>query len=594
MKLKNYLFFLIAVLFCNLNIAWGQNITTTYDPSDGVFYLKTGDGHEDYVVDGTLTFKCTKNTTITTCSDAGVCFSPKNEGEVIQVTIDEIDLDGSNNYLLLYNGYFETKYPMPSGWFDKIGINALGNTYTSGSADGKFTIGFHSACSSSTQKGFTITVRNIVAPDMEYKSTNVFLNSTSVVRDANNQILLGLNVASETIKTLQEILPLTATITSTWARINAGDPIDIYPTSVSGGVQPYTYKWKNAKNEVLSTEEHLIVSPDVVNQYTFTVSDAEGTQKTLRTVVPVTGGTQIATFENLYLSPESYWQGYEDTEETLFYSGSYSFTNMYYPSYGFWGGFAYSNVTSTAFNPSQFLEHQFRSTVGHGVDESENYAVLFTMGAQTEIKPMNTTDGETVAGVYLANAAYAYDSMTNGDSFAGVPFTSGDYFKVIFKGTTDTGSTNTVEYYLADYRSANSSDWFILNDWKWFDLSSLGKVTKISISLDGSRKDAYGLLTPAYLCMDNLGAEDPTLSIEDINKTASSLQIYPVPTQDILYVKTNFNNYELKVYNLSGGLVISQKSSGSTQINVSSLPAGIYILETKTNTNKETRKFIKK
>ena len=37
-----------------------------------------------------------------------------------------------------------------------------------------------------------------------------------------------------------------------------------------------------------------------------------------------------------------------------------------------------------------------------------------------------------------------------------------------------------------------------------FDISSLGIVNKIIITFDSSDKDEYGILTPTYVCIDNL------------------------------------------------------------------------------------------
>jgi parallel beta-helix repeat protein len=315
-------------------------------------------------------------------------------------------------------------------------------------------------------------------------------------------------VVANPVNTHKQIFPLVVTLPEEWGRINAGESTTL-EVEVTGGVEPYYYEWINARQELLSEEETLTIEPDVTSAYTLYVKDAQNTEVSARTVVLVNGEAQIATFDDLHLESESYWQGYEDKEESVFYSGSYSFTNTYIPEWMFWGGFAYSNVTATDFEESQYATHQFRSVTGQGVDGSDNYAIVYSLGIQTEIKPTHNTSGDSIAGVYLTNNAWTYHSMTEGDTYAGDPFEQDDYYKVIFEGIHADNTSSTIECYLADYRSEDPDDHYILTDWKWFDLSPLGKLTKISVSVDGSRKGNFGLNTPGYFCMDNLGAKKP-------------------------------------------------------------------------------------
>jgi hypothetical protein len=46
-----------------------------------------------------------------------------------------------------------------------------------------------------------------------------------------------------------------------------------------------------------------------------------------------------------------------------------------------------------------------------------------------------------------------------------------------------------------------------MNDWRYVDLSSLGKVKKLGFALDSSDGGDWGINTPAYFCIDNFGAE---------------------------------------------------------------------------------------
>lgn len=117
-----------------------------WSAADGAFYLKTSDGLETYEVDGTITFKAVADgKTIPGYRDCGVVFAPKNEGDKIQITVNSVDLSGTN-YLLMYDGAIEkigygassdgkqSSY-LPSGWVKKYVTGTDGDTYTSTAED---------------------------------------------------------------------------------------------------------------------------------------------------------------------------------------------------------------------------------------------------------------------------------------------------------------------------------------------------------------------------------------------------------------------------------------------------------------------------
>lgn len=402
-------------------------------------------------------------------------------------------------------------------------------------------------------------------------------------------------VATGTIRTAKRIYPLEVELPGQWERVEAGTSVTLHPV-VSGGVYPYAYEWKSAVGEVLSVDSLLTVAPEKVSQYSLTVTDNNESSTTLYTDVFVTGDAVVATFDDLSLAPESYWSGREtETMESTFYSGSYSFSNTYAPEYATWGGFAYSNVTDTSFDPNRFLDHQFRSVTGSGVDNSPHYGVVYTMGVRTDVKIMHNPEGDVVPGVYITNNAYAYHSMTQGDSFTGDPFTVGDFFKVVFKGTPAVAGSpaTTVEYYLADYRSANESEHRILTDWQWVDLSPLGKITKLRVTLEGSRTGSWGLNTPAYLCIDNFGGTDPSAGGSNLPAAPSlAWKVYPVPAVDVLHIQTPCEDYSIRVFNLLGTLLIEQKGQGNAEVRVSHLPKGTYLLEVVSDEGRWTKRFI--
>lgn len=178
-----------------------------WSDTDGVFYLQTRDGLEsEYTVNGSLVFKSQSGATIPGYRDCGIVFAPSNEGEAIQITVQEIDLTGTN-YLLVYDGAIEkigygvsdgkdqSSY-LPTGWRHKLTDASAGLTYTSTSPDGKLSFGFHSN-SASGQKGFTILVESVALKDMEYVSATTSAAEVAPRRGQKGAELVNFTVVAD-------------------------------------------------------------------------------------------------------------------------------------------------------------------------------------------------------------------------------------------------------------------------------------------------------------------------------------------------------------------------------------------------------------
>lgn len=317
-------------------------------------------------------------------------------------------------------------------------------------------------------------------------------------------------VTSEVFTTLRHFDPLTIAFDNDGIRINKGATATITATA-AGGEAPYTYEWRNQMNQVVSTEATLNVAPAYTYGYRLTVKSNDGQTATAKTKVYVTGETVAATFDDNYLAENSHFSG--DSDDDMFYSGSFSFAVANMGSW--WYGFGISNSTSTEFKK---LDDQFNSAVGSGVDGSSNYCVAYPSGADVTVT--SNTDGDIISGAFITNNAYAYSSMANGDSYA-KKFVKGDWFKLTVSGKTATG-TNTLDFYLADFRSENEADHYIIDTWQWLDLRSLGKVQSLSFTFTSSDTGKYGMNTPAYFCMDNLGGIRPEAEDERIVRVGDS------------------------------------------------------------------------
>lgn len=191
------------------------------------------------------------------------------------------------------------------------------------------------------------------------------------------------------------------------------------------------------------------------------------------------------------------WGG--EVNHNVFTSGGITFKNDYYSLFDSWSGWSYSNTTDTA---TAGFTNQFSAYTGGGVNNSENYGVYYG-----DFDPPPTVAGipaGTLLGAYFTNTTYAALSMLNGDDHA-KQFEDGDWFKLMITGL-DAGDqeTGAVVFDLADYTSSDPDDWYIVDQWTWVDLTSLGVATQLQFEMSSSDVGDYGMNTPAYFAMDNL------------------------------------------------------------------------------------------
>jgi len=73
---------------------------------------------------------------------------------------------------------------------------------------------------------------------------------------------------------------------------------------------------------------------------------------------------------------------------------------------------------------------------------------------------------------------------------------------------------DSVNFYLADYRFADNDSDYIVNSWKYVDLSTLGGVDTYEFDLSSSDTGAFGMNTPAYFCMDQFSFNHNYCSVQ--------------------------------------------------------------------------------
>ena len=202
----------------------------------------------------------------------------------------------------------------------------------------------------------------------------------------------------------------------------------------------------------------------------------------------------IATFEEAAISPDSTNSEFKLDTTGTFQSGAFTFKQTAMPSSSYYSCNVVSNHTDTTFVDW----NDAWKSIAKGAHAGRNYAVwnMDYYGADT----ITLKSAAVIPGFYVTNTVYAYNSITKGDDWT-TPFEEGDWFLLTINGSLEGQAVETpVTFYLA-------KDTNVVTEWTYVDLSSLGKVDAISFTLTGSRTSYGYLSTPAYFCIDDLGAK---------------------------------------------------------------------------------------
>lgn len=229
-------------------------------------------------------------------------------------------------------------------------------------------------------------------------------------------------------------------------------------------------------------------------------------------VTAILGGVRASLagtvdFEDLVLSPDSYWNGAPNNGTNTFLSNGFTFYNNFDNSWGVdvWSGFAYSNKTDTT---TPGYTNQYSAAAGSGAGGSANYAVSF-VDAWGSPPRIDVPAGVSLVSAAVTNTTYAYLSMRDGDSFAkkfgGTSGDDPDWFKLTILGKDLAENLiASIEFYLADFRFSDNSLDYILNTWATVDLSPIASARILEFALDSSDVGQWGMNTPAYFALDNI------------------------------------------------------------------------------------------
>lgn len=277
-------------------------------------------------------------------------------------------------------------------------------------------------------------------------------------------------------------------------------------------------------------------------------------------------------FDNTLTQIDTFLNGSDGVEgfevEDAFFPTSYNF------DWGIWSsGWAISSMTDTI---TAGFTNLYSAAPGSGLLGSLAYAV----GQQNaQIKLSANAAESPLQGVFITNSTFAYLSMLSGDDYAkkfgGETGDDPDYFLLTIRGYAGGELTaDSVNFYLADFRFEDNTQDYIVNSWQYVDLSSLGTVDSLSFEMASTDVGDFGINTPLFFCIDQFNSTD----ITGVKTPLTQLQIkaFPNPTSDFVTVSTAANAW-LQVVNAQGQILQTiQTQEGTTQLDLSNNPAGIY------------------
>ncbi len=83
-----------------------------------------------------------------------------------------------------------------------------------------------------------------------------------------------------------------------------------------------------------------------------------------------------------------------------------------------------------------------------------------------------------------------------------------------------------------------------------------------------------------------------SINIDDIDDEILQIKIYPIPSENDLYIETIAVNYSISLFNIEGRVYFQNTNSGNVKIDLSEIHSGIYILKVQGNNFSINKKVI--
>lgn len=302
---------------------------------------------------------------------------------------------------------------------------------------------------------------------------------------------------------------------------------------------------------------------------------------------------QLVDFETFSLSPESFENGSAGGGDFVFYE--LSFNNDYNAGWDYWEGFSVSNITD---NTTPGWGNQYSAYPGSGSGGFGNYMMAYQSPVIT-----GTTIVVQIHSFKITNSTYGALSMKDGDAVGkkfgspndanGLPDgTNGeDYFRV-WAICEDAGLQlkDSIELYLADYRFADSTLDYIVDQWVDVNVydSIAFPVNRITFRFESSDNGQFGMNTPAYFSLDDVEYAWP-IGIEEL--TSSDIAVYPNPVTDQLKVAGKSGH--LQIFDANGLIRFEGEHLLLSQVDCSAFAPGVYFLKLTSEEGSYTQRVVK-
>ena len=301
---------------------------------------------------------------------------------------------------------------------------------------------------------------------------------------------------------------------------------------------------------------------------------------------------QSIDFESANLDLDTF-KNQTDSADTAFVFENFVFPNNYDTAFGgYWDGWSISTMRddSTSGYANQY------SAIAGGGKSADTYVVgypSFSEGLYVEIKPYLDTRIK-LESMQVCNNAYAYYSMLNGDGFAkkfgGSSGEDPDYLILHIMLEIEGQVIDTIDFYLADYTSADSSEDYIVDEWTEVDLSVFDTSTYSNAVLRfgfSSSDTSFGFInTPTYVCVDDLeysflyGVEEAAdAKFPQLKWTVNGQ--FEITSEEM----GHWNIYNLSGQRMAGGAIVPGTGRDLIQ-----LTSGVYIMEMVTKTGRSSVK----
>ncbi|MFO0321695.1 MAG: DUF4465 domain-containing protein [Bacteroidota bacterium] len=309
--------------------------------------------------------------------------------------------------------------------------------------------------------------------------------------------------------------------------------------------------------------------------------------KNIKAQTPVSITFDSPTFS---LSPNSY---YKNTSVNDWSSGIAKFRYVWNNAFGgYWeSGTAYTNIKDTVNGTYTNLY----GSITYGAYDGENYATSQAGAVITFSNPLTQ-----VSGFFITNTTYAWKTIKNGNAFArkfgdttgtksGGAYPQGgypDYFKLVVLGYKNGVVKNdSVEFYLADYRFANSSSDYVIKNWRYVNCVSIGVVDSLQFKLRSSDNGNFGMNTPGFFSFDHLTTIN-TVGITELENSEKFL-VFPNPATNEVNLKFDSKDetdMSVDVIDITGKTIMTktfQSALGNNSIHIDfeNIESGLYFIK---------------